>query len=609
MNLRSFAGLITILLLISSCEKEFNSLGVSLLPSDTFVIEKEMAPVKIEHQSIEIIRTDNLSLFYLGEYEDAVFGNTKASFTTQLSLPVNSTGIFGDMSPENEINGVSSDTTNKNPHDEQETVTDVWLEIPFYNNQRDRDGDGVIDSLDVDPDDPESDSDGDSLTDSQESASGNLDPLNPDTDGDGLNDAEDDETVNPDGEANEYEIDYLFGDTDQELEFQVKRLSYYLSMLDPNDNFESDQKFYSDKDFDLEGLTSTLLSVGKVTLDFTEIVSFKEDDPETDDVDESTEVAQRLSPRVRIPLDTSFFQQLIIDKEGDDVIIDNNRFQEYFNGIVIDLQTTSNPLLMQLNFGAGQLQINYDYKGLVLRDGGDTTNAEDYEPQDLSSTFNLNMNGVRFNTITQSAPHAEVQSVLNGNDTEQNIYLKGGLGVFSSIDLFAGADGQSKLESLRSNPWLINEANLFLHVDQQKTKAMGITDLPSRLYLFAALEGDPLQDFSIDQSSGNYPEDNKTTFGGLAQYDDAGEVTSYKFVITQHISTLIRQPEDYENIRLGLSVSAPFINTQKADVILPSEFSIPQSSFTTPTGVILAGPNHSNPDLRLQLEIYYTAYE
>lgn len=609
MNLRLFAGLITILLLISSCEKEFNSLGASLLPSDTFVIEKETAPVGIAHQSIEIIRTDNLSFFYLGEYEDAVFGNTKASFTTQLSLPINSTGIFGDMSPENETNGVSSDTTNKNPHDEQETVTDVWLEIPFYTNQRDRDGDGVIDSLDVDPDDPNSDSDGDSLSDLQESTSGNLDPLNPDTDGDGLNDAEDDETINPDGEANAYEIDYLFGDTDQALEFQVKRLNYYLSMLDPNDNFESNQKFYSDKDFNLEGMTSTLLSVGKVILDFKEIVSFKEDDPETDDVDESTEVAQRLSPRVRVPLDPSFFQQFIIDKEGDDIIIDNNRFQEYFNGIVIDLQSNANPLLMQLNFGAGQLQINYDYKGLVLREGGDTTNAADYEPQDLSSTFTLNLSGVRFNTISQSAPHGEVQTVLQGNDTEQNIYLKGGLGVFSTIDLFAGADGQSKLESLRSNPWLINEANLIVHVDQQKTKAMGITDLPSRLYLFAALEGDPLQDFSIDQSSGTYPEDNKTTFGGLAEYDDAGEVSSYKFVITQHISNLIRQSEDYENIRLGLSVSAPFINTQNTDVIFPTEFTIPQSSIITPTSVILAGPNHSNPDLRLQLEIYYTAYE
>ena len=205
--------------------------------------------------------------------------------------------------------------------------------------------------------------------------------------------------------------------------------------------------------------------------------------------------------------------------------------------------------------------------------------------------------------------HSEIQTALSGNDDGQNIYLKGGLGIFSTIDLFTGADGQLQLENLQANPWLINEANLILHVDQQKINALGIKDLPNRLYLFTESDGSPLEDFSIDVSAGSYPEDNKTTFGGIAQYDDQGELTSYKFVITKHISTLIRESADFENIRLGLSTSSPFINTQISDVISPTEFSIPQSTITTPTSVILAGPNHSNPELRLQLEIYYTAYE
>ena len=246
MNLKLSAWLFAILLLISSCEKEFNDLGASLLPSDNIIIEKETAPVGLGHKSIDVVRTDNLLFFSLGEYEDAVFGNTKASFTPQLSLATNSSGTFGSMNTDTETNGVSSDTTNKNPHDEQETVTEVWLEIPFYTNQRDRDGDGVIDSLDADPDDPQSDSDGDTLTDIEESRSVNLDPLNPDTDGDGLNDAEDDETINPDAESNVYEIDYLFGDTDQELHFQVKKLDYYLSTLDPNNNFDRVQLLIED---------------------------------------------------------------------------------------------------------------------------------------------------------------------------------------------------------------------------------------------------------------------------------------------------------------------------------------------------------------------------
>ena len=165
------------------------------------------------------------------------------------------------------------------------------------------------------------------------------------------------------------------------------------------------------------------------------------------------------------------------------------------------------------------------------------------------------------------------------------------------------------MENFKANPWLSMKPTSFYTLTNMKINALGIKDLPNRLYLFTESDGSPLEDFSIDASAGPYPEDNKTTFGGLAQYDDEGEVTSYKFVITKHISNLIRESADFENVRLGLSTSSPFINTQISDVISPTEFSIPQSTITTPTSVILAGPNHSNPDLRLQLEIYYTAYE
>ena len=584
-------------------------MGSSLLPSDTFVIDKQTASLEVQHKSIEIIRSDNLSFFYLGEYEDQLFGNTIARFTTQLSLPTVSTGIFGGMSAFQEANGISSDNINKNPHDEQETVTEVWLEIPFYTNQRDRDGDGVIDAFDVDPDDPDSDSDGDNLTDLDESRSAILDRLNPDTDGDGINDYEDDETINPDTEANVYEIDYLYGDTTQELYFQVKKLNYFLPSLDPEDNFESKKAFYSNKDFEQDGLTSQTLFDDKIILDLEEIVSFKVDDPETQDVDESTDVDQRLSPRIRIPLDTALFQQSILDIEGDDVLLDNNLFQEYFNGIIIGLQSTASPLMMQLNFGAGLIKIEYNYKELVLVDGGNASNAEDYESQDSSSAYVINLSGVRFNTITQSQTSAEVQTAINGSGNGQNIYLKGALGVVCYIDLFAGDTGQVQLQTLQDNPWLINEANLTLHVDRQKVNNLGLVDLPNRLYLFDASESIPLIDFNADPTSGPNPVDNKSTFGGLAQFDDDGKVTSYKFVITNHLSNLLRNPDDFDNVRLGLTVSSEYLNTQNTSVSAPTAFEIPQSSINTPLSVILAGPNHSNPDLRLQLEIFYTAYE
>ena len=55
----------------------------------------------------------------------------------------------------------TGDEDNINVINENERITSVFLEIPFLVNQNDRDGDGVIDALDIDPDDNQSDTDGD----------------------------------------------------------------------------------------------------------------------------------------------------------------------------------------------------------------------------------------------------------------------------------------------------------------------------------------------------------------------------------------------------------------------------------------------------------------
>ena len=68
---------------------------------------------------------------------------------------------------------------------ENEKINEVFLEIPFFVNNEDSDGDGVIDQFDSDPNDIYSDSDLDGVSDFDESL--NLtDPLNVDTDSDGI---------------------------------------------------------------------------------------------------------------------------------------------------------------------------------------------------------------------------------------------------------------------------------------------------------------------------------------------------------------------------------------------------------------------------------------
>ena len=103
---------------------------------------------------------------------------------------------------------------------------------PIFTNQNDRDNDGVIDSLDADPDDPESNSDGDELSDLLELQSG-LNPLSSDSDGDGILDHNDDENDTYESENKVYEIDSLYGNPNASFDLKVYELTYFLNSLDP----------------------------------------------------------------------------------------------------------------------------------------------------------------------------------------------------------------------------------------------------------------------------------------------------------------------------------------------------------------------------------------
>ncbi|GIS00674.1 MAG: hypothetical protein CM15mP102_14940 [Flavobacteriales bacterium] len=65
-----------------------------------------------------------------------------------------------------------------------------------------------------------------------------------------------------------------------------------------------------------------------MALDTSEITIYEEDDPDTDEVDESTQVKERLSPRIIIPLDI-LFQSKIIDKEGSIDLSNQDNFNLY----------------------------------------------------------------------------------------------------------------------------------------------------------------------------------------------------------------------------------------------------------------------------------------
>lgn len=591
--------LIFILFIFYSCSKEYNSIGTDILKSDTFNTSVENIPVYATQKLISPFKSNGLSSYQLGQINDNIFGKFESSFVTQLRLSQYDP-LFGIWDSDKEKNG---DTNNIKVIQENENVTKVVLEIPFFNNTIDSDGDGVIDLYDVDSNDINSDSDGDGVSDIQERANG-TNPLNPDTDGDGINDNLDTESINPDDGSTVYDIDSLIGNIDATFKIKIQELDYYLRNYDPNNNFETFQKYYSDDHF-IKDFTNKILHDDFVALDTSEITIYEEDDPDTDEVDESTLVKERLSPRIIIPLDIPFFQSNIIDKEGSIDLLNQDNFNLYVKGLLLSAYDFSDDLLMILDYNNARIKITYEYD--VYNDNDTTDDTSDDVIDKAEKDFEILLAGNQINLIKKGN---FIQPILDNVSLGENLktgYLKGGQGAMLELDLFTENNGVNILDEIKSKGWLINEANLTVYIDQKTIRSYGGLVEPSRLYLYDMETQTPLIDYFVDNTTGQKESDKKINHDGLIQYDSDKKGVKYKIRISEYIKNIIRN--DSISNKLGLVVSSSIDNSQNLELRDNIGLNIiPITSAVNPLGTIIYGPNpdQENYDKRLRLELYYT---
>ena len=591
--------ILVIILSELSCTKEYNSIGTEILKSDTFETSLENIPVFASQKLIQPFKSNGLNSYQLGQINDNIFGKIEASFITQLTLS-QPNPYFGKWDSESEING---DSNNIKVIEENETVNNVVLEIPFFNNTFDSDGDGVIDLYDVDSNDIYSDSDGDGVSDIVERSNG-TDPLNPDTDGDGINDNEDTESINPNSGATVYDVDSLIGNINASFKIKIEELDYYLRDYDPTNNFESFQKYYSDDHF-IKNFSKETLFDDNIEIDTNEVVIYNEDDPYTNDVDESTTVKERLSPRLKIPLDNAFFQDKILNKEGSIDLSNPDNFNLFFKGLIISSYNFSDDLLMILDYSNSKIKINYDYD--VYNDNGTADDTSDDSVEKENKDFEILLSGNQLNLFNKDSYSQEILDNVNSSENLSKGYLKGGEGVMLELDLFTENNGENILNEIKSKGWLINEANLTVYVDQTTINSYGGLIEPARLYLYNIENQTPLIDYFIDNSTGNKESDKKINHDGLLEYQSDKKGLKYKIRISEHIKNIVRN--DSISPKLGLVVTSSIENTQNLD--LRENYSlgtIPISSAINPLGTVIYGPNpeSENFEKRLRLEIYYT---
>ncbi len=407
--------------------------------------------------------------------------------------------------------------------------------------------------------------------------------------------------VEQDAEGNTvYKLDSIYGNAPYKL--SITRSNYFLNDFDPDSNFEAAQKYYSDQGPVFESnLIGTPLYVNESFLPSKSEVTYEE----YNDKDELDTVS--VSPRLRINLPAQFFQENIINKEGSSELSNNNNFKNYLRGLYFKAEPLNNDgNMILLNFAAPDAGITIYYNSQVT----DTQDADaDGDVTDLiakPATFKLGLGPNTITTFSKEFP-AAVEAAIASSSPEfgaENLYLKGGEGVITVIDLFEDA---AELADLRENKWLINEANLTFFVDQEKVE--GGKKEPELIYLYNLKTNEPLLDYSLLYDPRTDENQLSTALisqnGKLVRTED-GEGVSYKIRITDHVNRILNQ--DSTNVKLGLVIT-PNINILRNVAVKTPEDGIkriPISTVRSPEGTVLHGNLSPNTAKRIQFNIYYT---
>jgi hypothetical protein len=429
-----------------------------------------------------------------------------------------------------------------------------------------------------------------------------------------------------------YDIDSVIGRNP--LKLSIFESDYFIRNFDPNGDFNESQSYFSNKSASANEMISdaaleseeliflrgkgTSYPIDPVAGENVITVSDEGFTLITLDEEGVEQVSLRQPPGIRIKLDPAYWQNKIIDQEGESVLGSANSFENYFKGLYFKAETVGpDGSFLTLNLGSQSSLITIYYTRLTPSETDDVGTTE-------QTTFQVRFSSNRINFMANDF----TTPISDGNevDGDSRLYLKGGEGSMVKIKLFNGDginDGDdATFDDFKSlyvvtengivrSKRLINEANLVFYVDQDVMQ----NGEPNRLYLYDAENKTPLIDYFLDAQNASLPSFSVVNHLGPLQRVDDDPLQSgikYKFRITEHLNNLLLR--DSTNVELGLSVSLN-VNleggNQQREVQSPSNsgLTVPISAILTPRGTVLHGNTLENGDKKVFLEIYYTCLD
>ena len=408
-------------------------------------------------------------------------------------------------------------------------------------------------------------------------------------------------TVN---EATTFTLDSVFGLAP--INLKIFESTFLLRTLDPLTNFEESQVYFTDQGSLFED------NLGACLLDFPDFFPSADEIVLTEGQDED-QVITRLRPGLRQELDPAFFQENILDMEGSPELLSNSNFTNFFRGLYLQATSASpNGTLLSVDLTGAVINIQYSF------DDEDETSGRD------SDDFEINFSGVVVNTFENDLDPVIADALVNVDQEngEENLYLLGGEGIMTVIELFGSEDligfndfglvnepngTPDEIDEIRQRGWIINEANLVFHVNQDLV--VGGDTEPERILIYDLDNNTTLRDFILDPTVNNSldPLNAVTTHLGRLDRGDDNIGDSYKIRITNYVNDLIQN--DSTSVRLGLVVAQDVFNPnflELRNTQSPGITAVPEVSLQSPEGTILYGNATPNEEKRLKLEIFFT---
>ena len=425
-----------------------------------------------------------------------------------------------------------------------------------------------------------------------------------------------------------YEIDSVYGNTATKL--YVYKSNFYLRDFNPSGDFSDSQNYYSNgalsnsESINQSEIEAELLYESGILGDGSDnfIPSSERIDLTLIDSLGETYVSNSIAPAIRLKLNNpndNFWQSLFFENEGNPELSNANSFKDFFRGLYIKADgINSEGSMMLLNFASSNTKLTIHYTSETSSNSDTSSGDTSSEPITSQNEYVLNFTDNLINIYENNF----LVDVSNPNivDGDERLFLKGGEGYMSTIDLFSGDIQDENGEMVNAydhfkNSFydeeneiankIINEAYIEFFVDQ--TQDVGSE--PERIYLYNFEQNTALIDYFLDQSVSSTTINAKINhLEPLIREGDSvtGEGVKYKIRITEHLNNLILR--DSTNAKLALVVTSNVGSIDNFSILNSGEDGrdLPSGAILTPKGTVLHGSQSEDINKRPRIKIYYT---